>query len=122
MDLLLLLCRYNNWANARMLEVCRGVPAAVFDDETAGTVGSAGSTLKHLVAVEDRYLAYLRGQDPETTMEPENAYNAHDIGWFADRLTTVGKDYLVVLGERDDASLAKPLGFGGSDWDFFTVQ
>jgi uncharacterized damage-inducible protein DinB len=55
-------------------------------------------------------------------MEPEAAYNAHDLDWFANRLTEVGQMYLEVLDGRDQASLAKPLGFGGSDWDFFTVQ
>ena len=39
MDLLLLLCRYNNWANARMLNACRDVRIVLVLLAELGVVG-----------------------------------------------------------------------------------
>ena len=55
-------CRYNRWANLRLLDVCEGLTARQLELTSPGTYGSIASTLVHLVGAERRYLWRLGGQ------------------------------------------------------------
>lgn len=53
--------RHNVWANLRLLEACAGLSAAQLDLTAPGTYGTAGATLVHLLAAEQRYVEGLTG-------------------------------------------------------------
>ena len=101
------LYRYNAWANARVFAACRGVEPATLQGDALGTYGSLEETLKHLVSVEDAYLAML--QDKLPGGEGRDQYFAHDLPWFAERSSQLGQAYLALLPAFDDATLASPL-------------
>ena len=102
------LYHHNAWANARVFEVCLGLPAALLDEEARGTSGTIARTLKHLVAVEDVYLAMLRAGGPEAVGSMEE-YLAHDVAWFAGRSAELGEAYLAWLAACDRPALERDL-------------
>ena len=102
------LFRYNAWANARVFDVCLGLPSALLDEEARGTSGTLARTLKHLVGVEDAYLALLRGQGAEVLGSREE-YLAHEVAWFANRSAELGAAYLAWLASGDRQALERDL-------------
>jgi uncharacterized damage-inducible protein DinB len=111
-DSLRRLARYNTWANGRVWRIVGDVAPSLLDQRSGGTFGSVNSTLKHLVLVEDRFLAAARGRDPMEELGPPDAYLAHQLPWFADRLAVVGQSYQELLAAADDAFLAAALAGG----------
>jgi uncharacterized damage-inducible protein DinB len=109
------LCRYNAWANRRVFDLCRRLPASLLDQEARGTSGTLGMTLKHLVAVEDVYLIMLRGDEPGSVGSME-AYLARDLAWFANRSVELGAAYLAWLGRSDQSALQRNLGVSWFDF------
>jgi uncharacterized damage-inducible protein DinB len=103
------LCRYNAWANARVFACCRALDPAALGSAAKGTVGTLEQTLKHLVGVEDVYLAMLRGEDLRTALPPPDEYERHDLAWFADRVGQVGRGYLALLETADEPFLEAEL-------------
>src|SRR5262249_22411489 len=97
MDALRRLCRYNAWANERVLTVLADVDPALFEDDARGTIGSVSATLKHLVVAEDHFLAALRDRDPVATLGPLAAYLARELPWFTSRLRALGEEYQALL-------------------------
>jgi uncharacterized damage-inducible protein DinB len=52
--------KHNLWENLRLVDACAGLAEAQNQRATvAGTFGSVGATLVHLVAAEESYLARL---------------------------------------------------------------
>jgi uncharacterized damage-inducible protein DinB len=102
------LYRYNVWANARVFEACASVDTAALQEDARGTLGTIDETLKHLVGVEDVYLAMIQGHPP-ASREAREAYPAHDLAWFADRARQLGDGYLDLLSGEGDALLERPL-------------
>jgi uncharacterized damage-inducible protein DinB len=102
------LYRYNAWANARVFEACATVDTGTLLEDARGTLGTIDETLKHMVGVEDVYLAMIRGHAPASGGAREE-YFAHDIAWFAERATKLGDGYLDLLSGEGDALLERPL-------------
>jgi uncharacterized damage-inducible protein DinB len=93
------LAGHHAWANAQLLEFCRGLDEPTLDTTAPGTYGTIIETLRHLIDSEASYLYRLTG-----------AWPAHP--WRED--DTVGLD---VLAERA-AVLADTLEqFLAGDWD-----
>jgi uncharacterized damage-inducible protein DinB len=109
MRTLVQLCRYNTWANARVFACCLAVDPAAIGAEAKGTTGTIEQTLKHLVGVEEVYLAMLRDQDLERTLPPQEEYQAHDLAWFADRAAELGRGYLGLVETADEPFLEAEL-------------
>ncbi len=101
MKTLLLLARYNAWANQRVFEVCAAVSTAELNEAAKGTVGSVGETLAHLVEVEDIYLLMLQGRDPGDVTK-DDSYLTHDTPWFAQRSQALAGAYLATLEAQDE--------------------
>lgn len=108
---------HNQWANARVFDVCITLDALTLCEDAPGTHGTIESTLKHLVGVEDVYLMMLRGESLEGR-EPPQSYMAHDLPWFARRLEQVTEGYRGLLGKLDGAFLTAPLNV---PWFDFTL-
>lgn len=58
------------WANQQVLEACRALTESQLAHVVTGTYGSIHEALVHLVRAEERYLAHLRGQDPNYIGSP----------------------------------------------------
>jgi len=99
------LCRYNAWANARVFACCRGVDPTELGAEAKGTLGTIEETLKHLVGVEEVYLAMLRDRDLSSTLRPREEYYRQDLAWFVARIEELDRGYLVLLEEIDEPFL-----------------
>ncbi len=56
------LFRHHAWATDRLLAACEGLPEEHLEFVTQGTYGGLGSTLRHLVEAEERYVSRLRGE------------------------------------------------------------
>ncbi len=109
METLRCFARYNGWANDRVFALCRALEPAQLGDAATGTIGTVESTLKHLVGVEDAYLAMLRGQDPMATIGSREAYMQRDFAWFAGRSAALAGEYQSLLADRDQAFLESEL-------------
>jgi uncharacterized damage-inducible protein DinB len=93
------LAGHHAWANAQLLEFCRGLDGPTLDTTVPGTYGTIIETLRHLVDSEASYLYRLTG-----------AWPAHP--WRGD--DAVGLDVLV---ERAGVLAATLERFLTSDWD-----
>jgi uncharacterized damage-inducible protein DinB len=56
------LFRHHAWATDRLLAACEALPEEHLEFVTQGTYGGLGSTLRHLVEAEERYVSRLRGE------------------------------------------------------------
>ena len=109
MKTLLQLVRCNTWSNRCVFDLCDTVAPALLRETDQGSVGSIEETLKHLIGVEDSYLAMLRGEDLTRGFASREAYEAQELTWFRDRSTDLGEGYLALLADRDEAWLSSPL-------------
>ena len=103
------LFQYNAWANERVFRLCRELDPALLGADAAGTLGSLGLTLKHLVGVEDGYLARLSSSDEAEALGSREAYVAHDLDWFVERSLAVSSGYQALLAGRDETFLESEL-------------
>ncbi len=71
--------KHNLWANLRLLNACTPLNDAQLDASAPGTYGSVRDTLVHLVGAEQRYVARLRGQDPEDTVRETKGFPGLDV-------------------------------------------
>ncbi len=58
------LFRQNEWANLRLIAVCRGLTEAQLDATEVGAFGSIRRTLMHLLRSEAVYVRHLGGEPP----------------------------------------------------------
>jgi uncharacterized damage-inducible protein DinB len=107
--------RYNTWANERVFAACAGLDASALREEAPGTAGTIAETLKHLVSVEDAYLAMLKGQQLGGRGDRE-AYFAQDVAWFAARVAPLGEGYQTLLAAEGGASLDRTLAIPWFDF------
>jgi uncharacterized damage-inducible protein DinB len=63
--------RYHKWANLHLLDVCSKLPDEQLRLTAPGTYGTIATTLHHLVAAEQRYIARLTGRAQETNERDE---------------------------------------------------
>ena len=56
--------RYHRWANLHLLDVCGALTDEQLQLTAAGTYGTIGATLMHLVGAEQRYIWRLTGAEP----------------------------------------------------------
>jgi len=84
---------------------CRALDPTGLGAEARGTIGTIEETLKHLVEVEEVYLAMLRDQDLESTLRPQEEYFAQDLTWFAGRAEELGHGYQALLETTDEPFL-----------------
>jgi len=54
--------RHNTWANASILEFCRGLDPVLLDASAIGTYGTLYGTLQHVVGAEQWYVQLLTGE------------------------------------------------------------
>ncbi len=60
-DLIADFYRQNEWANLRLIEVCRALPDDQLDATAVGSYGTIRDTLTHYVGAEQRYVWRLGG-------------------------------------------------------------
>ena len=99
------LASYNAWANQVMFETIGGAPPELLEASAKGSYGSIEETVKHLVSVENAYLAMLQGRDPEAVLGPAGEYYGHDLTWFAERSRQLGDAYEALLQGKDESWL-----------------
>lgn len=59
------LIRYNNWANAMVLEACQKLSEEQLAGSAPGSYGSIHATLGHILAAEADYIQRLTGRGPQ---------------------------------------------------------
>ena len=109
MKTLLQLVRYNTWSNRCVFDLCDTVAPALLRETDQGSIGSVEMTLKHLIGVEESYLAMLRGEDLTKRSGSLEAYEAQNLAWFSGRATELGGGYLALVAGRDEAWLSSPM-------------
>ena len=62
-NILELFFQHHLWSNLHLFDACLTLDNAQLRYTAPGTYGSIGATLTHLVHAEERYLAYLTGQE-----------------------------------------------------------
>ncbi len=77
-DLVTDLYSHNEWANLRLLDVCRGLSDEQLDATAAGAYGSIRSTLLHLVGSEADYVRRLGGR-PAHELERGGGWPGFDL-------------------------------------------
>ncbi|HET9494507.1 MAG TPA: DinB family protein [Chloroflexia bacterium] len=70
--------RHNLWATMRLLDACEKLTDEQLDATIPGTFGSIRSTLLHWLRNEDRYVSFLRGEqpNPRLAVEPFPGFDA----------------------------------------------
>jgi uncharacterized damage-inducible protein DinB len=102
------LFRHNTWANARVFGLAAALGDPLVEIEARGTHGTVRSTLAHLARIERGYLAMIERRLPES-LEPREAYLAHDLAWFVDEMRALGSGYLLALQASTPESLERDL-------------
>ena len=75
--------RYNNWANAQLLEVCLKLTPEQLAAGAPGTYGSIHATLGHIISAESSYIRRLTGVRPQPPFKWEDRPALADIAAFA---------------------------------------
>lgn len=109
LPLLTRLMRHNERANRLVFAACLELGAETLDAPTPGTSGTLALTLRHLVGVEEIYLAMMQEVAPEEAGGSLEEYMAHDLEWFACRAGEIAHGYRELLGSVDAAWLDGPL-------------
>lgn len=103
------LFRHNGWANQHTFDLCDQAAGDVLSGAAAGTIGSLDETLKHLVGVEEVYLAMVQGEDMSAAFGDREHYFARERDWFLRRGRELSDEYLSLLDGKDGAWLDGPL-------------
>jgi uncharacterized damage-inducible protein DinB len=61
--------RHNLWATMRLLDACAALTDEQLDATMPGTFGSIRATLLHWLRNEDRYVSFLRGEQPNPRLK-----------------------------------------------------
>lgn len=77
-DLITDFYRQNEWANLRLIEVCRGLTDEQLDATAVGAYGSIRGTLAHLVGSEAGYVRRLGGS-PRRALERGGGWPGFDV-------------------------------------------
>lgn len=85
MRTLLKLFEHNGWANGRTFDLCQQAANDLFTDAEKGTRGTLDETIKHMVGVEEVYLAMVQGEDVSQDLADRDQYFARDRSWFLGR-------------------------------------
>lgn len=108
MRTLQLMFEHHAWANRRLLDTLETVAGSLLSADAKGTSGSIEQTIKHLVGVEDTYLAFIQGKDL-SGFRSQEAYFGQSSEWFRQRLAALGPAYLALLASTDGGLLERPL-------------
>ena len=63
--------RHNLWSTMRLLDACDKLTDEQLDTNLPGTFGSIRSTLLHWLRNEDRYVSFLRGEQPNPRLKAD---------------------------------------------------
>ncbi|HEU5433446.1 MAG TPA: DinB family protein [Thermomicrobiales bacterium] len=94
-DVFVALFDHNRWANLRLIDACAGLDVDQLGATVAGTYGSLGDTLVHLVAAEGRYVYGLGDRSGRArTMSEEMPFPGvaalrEHAAWSGDRLIDI---------------------------------
>ena len=97
------LIRYNNWANAMVLDACLKLSEKQLAASAPGTYGSIHATLSHIIAAEADYINRLTGEGPQPPFRWEDRPGLEDILAFSrivasawlDTIQRVAPDHIV---------------------------
>jgi uncharacterized damage-inducible protein DinB len=78
--------RYNNWANAQVIAICRGLAAEQLAAAAPGAYGSIHATLGHMIAAEADYVGRLTGQPLEPPFQWADRPSIDAIADFAQQV------------------------------------
>lgn len=92
--------KHNLWANMRLLDVCATLTDDQLDLNAPGTYGSVRNTLVHLAGAEIRYVARLRGEEPDNTVIHETK-DFPGISALQESLRRTGESLIRVAEEFD---------------------
>jgi uncharacterized damage-inducible protein DinB len=101
--------RHNGWANARTFDLCEQAAEGLLTDTDKGTRGTLDETIKHMVGVEEFYLAMVQGLDASSVIGSREEYFARDRSWFLRRGRELPGEYVTLLNQKDSGWLDGPL-------------
>lgn len=106
MDALDEVIRHNTWATAQLIEHIRSLPLATLDLSAAGTFGTIGATLAHILGAEQAYVARLKGETPAAGQRPQ------DLDQLGDQARSTGEElrHLLQVGIDPEREVQTKLG------------
>ena len=99
---------YNAWANGKVFGLTLDLDPGRVEARAPGTRDSVGGTLRHLARVEYAYLSMIEQRPPES-IEPPEAYEAHDLAWFRAHMEDLGAAYQALVASMPAAQLDRAL-------------
>ncbi len=104
--------RHNNWANARLLDVCEGLDESQLDATAPGTYGKLRNILEHIVGAQERYAARLAGREPSGSLEDEGPLEFEELK----RRALESGEELLALSKSNAEPEAIQTTFKGKDY------
>ena len=92
--------RHNLWATATLLDFCRRLDPSTLEATAAGTYGTLGGTLQHLVGAEQWYVKLLTG---EVIGAPIRRTEHHGLDELSTIVAATGSRILAVAAQDDAA-------------------
>ena len=109
---------YNQWANARMLDVASKLSPEQFTADLQSSHRSVRDTLAHTLAAEWIWLERWKGTSPKELFSGEDFPTAESLrGWWAE----LGNDYTEFFSSLTDESLGKVIAYTntrGERWEY----
>jgi uncharacterized damage-inducible protein DinB len=109
---------YNQWANARTLDVASKLSAEQFTADLKSSHRSVRDTLAHTLAAEWIWLERWKGTSPTALLKAEDFPTPDSL---RARWTQVESDYTGFFGELTDDSLGKVIAYTntkGEQWQY----
>jgi uncharacterized damage-inducible protein DinB len=106
--------RHNLWANISLLDFCASLTEEHLNANEPGTYGRVADTLTHMIASEERYVARLRGGQPDETIHERNGFPG--IPALRDRAQVSGEDLIAIAQQFDDSTTLEGTWRGKPYW------
>jgi len=112
------LCKYNNWANDRMLDCASKLTTEQFTTDLQSSHRSVRDTLAHILAAEWIWLERWKGTSPPSLLNPTDFPSVESL---ETRWRQVEADYAAFVGTLTDESLGAQITYTntkGEQWTY----
>ena len=105
------LCRYNWWANVRLLSAAKQLTPMEFEVDLAGSFSSVQSTLLHVLWVELMFIRRWRGESTSDLASPP-VFNTMEL--IEEKWTGLEKERSQLLDRLTESDLSRSISYTDS--------
>jgi len=91
---------YNRWANAQLLEACRGLNPALLNSRPLGLSGTIGELLVHIVGGQQTFVLRTEGRQNEEELNRDSLWPGIDS--LIDIAATTSDELIAIADGLDD--------------------